>query len=227
MVSTIVAMAQDVIVMRDGSLIQAKVERVTKNEIVYRKASNPNGPQYTVEISEVLAINYENGEKDSFDTGNTAVVSAPTQTKSYITQETASSYSNDSELIRMYWLKSRYQKKAKTVKILGCTLGPGLIVGGGVLMLVGIQWDLGNDGLGVFISGAILAAGGIATTTCCLIASKRYLEKLRRLDYMSCTPVLQHEFALTGNSSLSLGVDAMRCNFTHTQTLGLGMRLTF
>lgn len=61
-----VIFAYDIIVMNNGDLINAKVEEVGPSEIKYRKASNPNGPLYKIETKTVLAINYENGEKDTF-----------------------------------------------------------------------------------------------------------------------------------------------------------------
>ncbi len=61
-----VIFAYDIIVMNNGDLINAKVEEVGPSEIKYRKASNPNGPLYKIETKTVLAINYENGEKDVF-----------------------------------------------------------------------------------------------------------------------------------------------------------------
>lgn len=59
--------AYDIIVMNNGDLINAKVEEVGPTEIKYRKASNMNGPLYKIETKTVLAINYENGEKDVFN----------------------------------------------------------------------------------------------------------------------------------------------------------------
>lgn len=59
--------AQDVIVKKDGSTILSKVIEVNKNDIKYKKYSNQNGPTYTIEISEIMSINYENGEKESFN----------------------------------------------------------------------------------------------------------------------------------------------------------------
>ena len=58
--------AQDIIVMKDGSLVKSKVYEITPSEIKYKKFSNPQGPFYTIERSRVLAVNYENGEKDVF-----------------------------------------------------------------------------------------------------------------------------------------------------------------
>lgn len=57
--------AQDVIVKKDGSTILSKVLEVNTNDIKYKKHSNLNGPIYTISKSEIMTINYENGEKDT------------------------------------------------------------------------------------------------------------------------------------------------------------------
>ena len=59
--------AQDVIVKKDGSTIISKVYEVGRNEVKYKKYSNLNGPIYSIAKKEVMAINYENGDKDDFD----------------------------------------------------------------------------------------------------------------------------------------------------------------
>ncbi len=59
--------ADDVIVMRNGDVVNAKVTEITQDEIKYKKASRPDGPLYTVNKSDVLAINYEDGEKETFE----------------------------------------------------------------------------------------------------------------------------------------------------------------
>ena len=58
--------AQDIIVMRDGSIVQSKVTEITSSEVKYKKYSNLDGPLYTIDKSTILAINYENGEKETF-----------------------------------------------------------------------------------------------------------------------------------------------------------------
>lgn len=60
--------AQDVIVKTDGTTIISKVLEVTPDCIKYKKHSNQQGPTYTVNITDVMAINYENGDKDTFNT---------------------------------------------------------------------------------------------------------------------------------------------------------------
>lgn len=58
--------AQDVIVKRDGSTILAKILKVGTSEVDYKKWSNQDGPSYAIAKSDILSINYENGEKDDF-----------------------------------------------------------------------------------------------------------------------------------------------------------------
>lgn len=59
--------AQDVVVKKDGSTILAKVLEVNQDNIKYKKFSNPNGPTYAIGLSDVMAVNYENGDKDNFN----------------------------------------------------------------------------------------------------------------------------------------------------------------
>lgn len=74
---TINVSAQDVVVKKDGSTILAKVLEVNQDNIRYKKFSNPDGPTYTIGLSDVMAVNYENGEKDTFNVAQTS--SAPAE----------------------------------------------------------------------------------------------------------------------------------------------------
>lgn len=58
--------AQDVIVKKDGTTILSKVLEVGQSVIKYKKHENPDGPTYTISKSELQAINYQNGAKDTF-----------------------------------------------------------------------------------------------------------------------------------------------------------------
>ena len=71
------AEAQDMVVMKDGTVVQAKVTKVGHDEVEYRKWNNQDGPLYTVKVADLLAINYQNGEKDTF---TQAAVSSTSQT---------------------------------------------------------------------------------------------------------------------------------------------------
>lgn len=62
-----VAVAQDVITLKNGDEIKGKVTKVTSTEIEYKLASNPDGPTYTKAVSEIFMVKYENGQKDVFN----------------------------------------------------------------------------------------------------------------------------------------------------------------
>ena len=59
--------AQDIIVLKNGDIISAKVREIGNSTIKYHKITNLDGPIYNIDINKVLSINYENGEKDMFD----------------------------------------------------------------------------------------------------------------------------------------------------------------
>lgn len=61
------ASAQDLIVKKDGTVIQAKVTKIGTSEVEYKKWSNQDGPQYSIAVADILAINYMNGEKETFE----------------------------------------------------------------------------------------------------------------------------------------------------------------
>lgn len=66
-------LANDIIVLRNGDFINGKVIEVASNQIKYKKATNPDGPLYTLEKNEVLSIKYENGDVDKFELSNSDI----------------------------------------------------------------------------------------------------------------------------------------------------------
>ncbi len=60
------AAAQDLIVKRDSSRIEARVTEVSPAEVRYKRFSNPDGPTYVLPVSDIAAIRYANGEEDLF-----------------------------------------------------------------------------------------------------------------------------------------------------------------
>lgn len=59
--------AQDIITLKTGEEIKAKVNEVELNVIKYTKFDNQTGPIYTIYKADVFMIKYENGSKDVFD----------------------------------------------------------------------------------------------------------------------------------------------------------------
>lgn len=66
MVFYFMAPAQDVITTKEGNKIQAKILEVTQTELKYKRFSNPNGPTFSINKSDVLTVHYENGEDETF-----------------------------------------------------------------------------------------------------------------------------------------------------------------
>ncbi|MCL2131317.1 MAG: hypothetical protein FWH36_02495 [Lentimicrobiaceae bacterium] len=56
--------AQDVITLKTGEEIKAKVEEISSSEVKYKRFDNLNGPTVVVAKTEVFAINYENGTRE-------------------------------------------------------------------------------------------------------------------------------------------------------------------
>ena len=58
------ASAQDVIVKKDGTTIESRVIEVGETSVKYKKYSKPNGPTYTIPVTDLRTIYYEDGGKD-------------------------------------------------------------------------------------------------------------------------------------------------------------------
>jgi hypothetical protein len=58
--------AQDIITLKNGDEIKAKVQEVGLSDVKYKKFDNLTGPTYTLLKTEIFMIKYENGEKDIF-----------------------------------------------------------------------------------------------------------------------------------------------------------------
>lgn len=59
--------AQDVIVKKDGSTILAKVLTIGETEVEYKKFNKQDGPTYKISVDKLLSINYESGDKETFE----------------------------------------------------------------------------------------------------------------------------------------------------------------
>jgi|GEM_PF-3050298 len=62
-----ICFSQDLLILRDGTDISAKILEISSDEIKYKKASNPDGPTYTMDKEFVFMIKYANGDKDVFN----------------------------------------------------------------------------------------------------------------------------------------------------------------
>ncbi|MBX7201705.1 MAG: hypothetical protein IT240_00150 [Bacteroidia bacterium] len=76
--------AQDIIELRDGKKIEARVVEVLKKEIVYKKFSNEKGPNYRVSTSDVNQITFESGAVDYFNKSDKAAAGDDGQVNSLL-----------------------------------------------------------------------------------------------------------------------------------------------
>ena len=222
LMASVGARAQDIIVKKDGSTITSKVLKITANEIEYKKFTNQDGPTYTVEKSEVLSINYENGERDTF--------SQTTSTTTTDTQPQPSTFDptimkSDSELLAMaakQGIPSIQTNKAKQLRKIAW-------IGGGVCVAAGTIVGLSDASDNWSKRGPYLVYGaGVVWTASFLAASYYYKKKAKQDVYvMQSMPILQQEFNVTEHSSLMVGIDALRDNFQHSNAYGIGVRYHF
>lgn len=213
------ASAQDVIVRKDGSTILCRVLEVNASDVVYKKWSDINGANYIIDRSLISNINYQDGRQDKL--GEQAVNAyAPGL------QQTGDAQYNDNALIAIDKTLNENPalKRAKKLTIFGSVTGGVLIAGGVGLMCLGVHWTISDDGMLPFVCGTILTAGGIATTTGCLIKAHQLRKKATE---MSVAPVLQHNFNFANGASLALGVDILHDNHIKQNTFGLGLRFNF
>ncbi len=59
--------AQDIIILKDNTKVEAKITEVSSKTIKYLKYNNQSGPSFVLEISKISSILYQNGEVASFD----------------------------------------------------------------------------------------------------------------------------------------------------------------
>jgi len=62
------AYAQDLIILRDGSVIEAKVMELSPSEIRYKRFNHLDGPMIVIPAANVLSIRYENGMLEVINT---------------------------------------------------------------------------------------------------------------------------------------------------------------
>lgn len=213
--------AHDIIVKKDGSTIESKVERITSTEVEYKKATNLNGPTYTIPISDLLAINYDNGEKETFGS-SPASQSTYSYNPTAVTQESASMFSNDNDLRRLNAsFQNPYSKKARNWRIAGWYVGGALTVGGIVCFIV-CMWNADgfryNNGYSPVV-GVVMTGVGIGFGTTALILGNNYAKKAKA--WAESYSLINKGLQFNDGSRLNLGLDMI----TYNEGLSSGRRI--
>ena len=66
-------LAQDTLYTKTGSVLNGKVVEIDQDKIKYKKASNPDGPMYTINKSDIVLIHFKNGSKEVFSSNSNSV----------------------------------------------------------------------------------------------------------------------------------------------------------
>ena len=216
------AVAQDVIVKKDGSTIVCRVLETNNTSVFYQSWSNPNGPTQVIRMSEVANINYEKGKQEQVQ---------QVENNQYIpyNQNTGASHYNDNALIAMYNVQKvpNMLKKANTYKWIGLIGGGTFVAIGLVALFIGREYnkdtpnykhELGWGPFGVCTAIGVIAGGAF------LWRSHQLKKKAEEISRYS---LFENEFKFNGGSSLSAGIDLIKDNQFKTSTVGLGLRYNF
>lgn len=216
--------AQDVIVMQDGSTVLAKVLKVTKTEVTYKKHNNLQGPDYTVNVSDIVSINYENGTKETFNP-----VISQTQVQSQTDIYTSEVQTSDSELLRVYKnqesLNNELNNKIKKKRTIGW-VGAAVLCGTGIA-LIAMNEELLDDAeyRNYLIGGGAVAivAGGVW----CYCWNHSANKMKKEMEYMNVS-LFEQNILSTKNGKFVAGVDAIRLNNNmNLNSYGVGMSLRY
>lgn len=58
--------AQDIIIMKNGDEIEAHIKSISQSEVSYFRHDAPQGPLYSLPVTDIFMIKYQNGTKDMF-----------------------------------------------------------------------------------------------------------------------------------------------------------------
>ena len=157
--------AQDIITKKDGTDIQAKVTEVGESQVSYKKFSNLNGPVYTISISDILMITYENGEREMYNIEKKSSLPQGVMTyNSWSGKVSVGGVTIENEMLNRYFTPEDYQlfKKGKSISTVG-----------GIMAFVGglpFGWSIGYMGaagetdetnLALLIGGGAMIVAGI------------------------------------------------------------------
>ena len=202
--------AQDIITLKDGYEIQAKVLEIEDQIIKYKEFDNQDGPTHDIQKSDVFSIKYEDGTKYVFSMGNTKdvhhVSSAPNLIYNHGVRQNGTK-------VRPEQVRQTMSRNSKALDKY-CS-GRSFFVLGGVIgypCAVLLGWDLGSR---IFGKGNAVCFGiGLAGT---VIGSVM----------MSIGESQMRKSVSLYNSSLMHGTAAYNLNFGITNSGGVGFTLNF
>lgn len=210
--------AQDTIALANKQTILCKILEVSSSEIKYKKWSNPEGPIYTVAISNILSISYQNGEKEDLIALQFFTKESPIQNNQTVAAQNASIQSIQTNID--YLRRDELLRRSR-----GCRIG-GII--SSVCCGVGIMFT------GCFLAGmrgasggniSMIVIGGVGTISLAtgLVCTAN---RLRREAYAIDVAHLYEKDFKMRNGKLSTGADLL-VDKDHHKAIGVGIKYNF
>ncbi len=216
--ATTVTFAQDVIVKKNNETILCRVVQTTDTHVIYKTWSDLNGQSLAIERSQISAINYQNGKKETV---------APITENQYApnNQNNGMGQYNDKALLKMD-LQNRYvspERKARVWKTVGWI---GVVCATlGAVSALAMDQEAANESEieAVCIGSAVLGGIGIAGSIVGFTQAHKY-KKLAQ-NYVQTTPLYYQQFNIGNDKSLLTGVEIIKDDLTYHHTLGLGVKI--
>ena len=185
-------LAQDIIILKDGSDIQAVVQEVGIDDVKYKKFENRNGPNYTLKKSDIFMIRYENGTKDVF-----SEVVAPTTKE--VQQRTIAN-----QQINPYNSNSNSQQQLPVLKYtLGSPISP---YGSEKSQFFAGLLSFFIPGVGQFYNGDV--GGGFLYLGCNIICNSVWMSSIKTDDYGD-TYIDQSQFTIGFIGALVVNISSI------------------
>lgn len=173
--------AQDVIVKKDKTEIQALVVRVDDENIEYKRWKNQNGPTFVISVSKVSLIRYNNGDIDRFD-----CVSSLTQ-QTIVPPKSTNNTSEITEAVLRSELANQ-EAKLRSANTVGALITTITSIGGAVAVYIPTKSWIAGAGVGV---GAMLI--GVFITKEVQKPYQRAIDDLRqqlKMKNLSLSPII-------------------------------------
>ena len=161
--------AQDIITKKDGTDIQAKVTEVGESQILYKKFSNLNGPLYTISISDIIMITYENGEREMYNIEKRSSLPQGVMTyNSWSGKVSVGGVTVENEMLDRFFTPEDYQlfKSGKSVNtvagILACV---GAVPFGWSIGYMGAAGETDETNMAMLIGGGAMMVAGIIVSS--------------------------------------------------------------
>ena len=199
--------AQDVIVLNDGSSIISKVVEVGSTDVKYKKWSNLEGPTYTLKITEILSVNYQNGEKESFS-----------ERSQQIQEQENSSLMSSRQIMNEINSANNLEKEKLLASARNLGIVANVVYWGGCIS-TGILY-YSTESIGLLVGGIV---GSLASYAIIQSFANNYKKAANAINTAS---IYQYDIEI-GNSVLSPNINLMSDNNTHQKAFGVGLKYSF